>query len=154
MLNQTELLILDELRKNSRTSIATISSKLGIPATTILMKMKKLEKAVIEKYTSIVNFQKLGMYVRVNFAIKARYKDKLEKHIIEHPNVNSVCTLSGEYDYYFETVFPDMASLYNFIESLDEYGLFKIDEHHIIEDLQREKISLVEDNIKYPKHLA
>ena len=153
MINHTELSILDELRKNSRSSIASISAKLNVPATTIISKMKKLEKGIIERYTSLVDFQKLGLFVRVNFAIKARYKEKLQKYIVEHPNVNSACSLSGDYDYYFETIFPDMASLYNFMESLDEFAPFKIEEHHIIEDLDREKIALVKDNIRYPQHM-
>jgi len=141
MLTDNELTVLSHIRENARTSVAKIGAKANMPATTVFANLKKLEdKKIIRKYTCFLDYQKLKMFVRVNFAVKAGKKSELLNFLLEHPNINSVSRVGREHDFYFETIFPDMAVLYKFIESLDQFEPTLIHEHYIIEDIVREQL--------------
>jgi len=154
MLSQNELSILTRLRKDSRSNISRLAVDLHIPVAKVVKNLKRLEdKKIIRKYVSLLDFSLLQYHVRVNFAIKAKDVDGLLHYIKGHENINSIFKVKDDFDLYFETVFYDMAELYTFVESLDRFRIEKIDEHHVIEDIEREKmISDSEELIVYPNH--
>ena len=155
MLTNNELIILSYLRKNARTSVSKIASETNIPVTTVFNKLRQLEdKKIITKYTSLIDYSLLNYHVRVNFAVKADKKTKLLDFLLQHKNVNSVSKLGNGHDFYFETIFPDMAELYAFVESLEPFGIKSIQEHHIIEDIKKEELFMRGDEvIFYPEHM-
>jgi Lrp/AsnC family transcriptional regulator, leucine-responsive regulatory protein len=155
MLTNNTKTILGYLQKNARSSVSKIASETNIPVNTVLKRLSNFENdKVIQKYTTLLNYSKLQYFVRVNFAVSVKEKQALLKHLKSNKNVNSLYLTKGDFDYYFETIFRDMAELYNFIESLDDYGLKTIKEHHIIEDVVKENFFVNDDPlIIYPDHM-
>jgi len=142
-MNENELKILDELRKNARCSMTQISKTTRIPLSTVFKKIIKFEKDIIKKYVSLMNFNKLGFSVRISLVLKAKDRAALKEFLTEHPNVNSLYRISQEYDFFAETIFPTMLDYERFIEKLDCLISNK-KTFHMIEDLRQEDFSLVE----------
>ncbi len=148
MLTKKEMIVLGHLRENARTSVSKISESTDIPPATVFNCLKRLEdNKVISRYTSLLDFSRLMFNVQVNFAVKAKKKKELLDYLVRHGNVNSVFRAGNDIDYYFETIFHDMADLYDFMESLDDFGLVSIHEHHLIEDIARERLFERDDGI-------
>lgn len=138
MLNEKELAILSILRQNSRTSLADISRKTNIPISTVFDIIRKQENTHIKRYTSLLNFPKLGYHVRVNFAVKIG-KEK-EKNFFEflqqEKRINNIQKISS--GYYIDAVFTSMKEFSEFSEQLDNYEPKGKKEIHIIEELKKE----------------
>jgi DNA-binding Lrp family transcriptional regulator len=156
--DDAELLVLSHIRKNARKSVAGISAETEMPASTVLSRLRHLESGVVKKYTTLLDFQKLGYNVLIHLALKAAdtERNSLGSFLMSHPNVNSVFRAGAGYDYYAETVFSDLKGLYDFLDELSAYDIEKIDEHHIIEEIKKEEfMSRVEPSsmIQYPRHM-
>jgi DNA-binding Lrp family transcriptional regulator len=141
MLTKKEKKVLGCLRENSRMSVSMISEMTDIPPATAFNCLRRLEdRKIISRYTSLLDFSMLMYNVQVNFAVRARKRKELLGYLIGNRNVNSVYRAGSDTDFYFETVFHDMSELYDFIESLDDFGLQSIHEHHVIEAITRERL--------------
>ena len=150
MLTKKELLILTHLRADSRKSLAMISRETNIPISTIFDKVNKLGKNTISKYSPLLDFQKLGFGIRINFILKANDKKKQEikDFLLTNKNVNSILRLNNEFDFFVEAVFRDMKGLEEFSESLEKFKIKKKKEFFIIEDLKREEFLTKPEHIK------
>ena len=86
---------------NSRMPISKISSKTGIPDSTVSNRIKKLENNnIIEQYTTIINPEAIGIKVIAMIIIQTE-TEKHENVEIELPKldkVSQVYSISGEYD--------------------------------------------------------
>ena len=150
MLTKKELLILTHLRADSRKSLAMISRETNIPISTIFDKVNKLGKSTISKYSPLLDFQKLGFGIRINFVLKANDKKKqeLKDFLLTNKNVNSMLRLNNDFDFFIETVFRDMKGLEEFSESLEKFKIKKKKEFFIIEDLKKEEFLTKPEHVK------
>ena len=137
-LSQTELLILLELRKNSRASLADISRITNIPASTVFDKLGNLNKKAIKKHVSLFDFSKLGYNLRVGYFIKAKDKDKLREYLSSHRSVNTIYKTSNGYDFFVDAVFKNFKENHDFKEKLQEFDLENLQEHHIVDEIKHE----------------
>ncbi len=139
--SEKDLIILNHLRKNSRKSLAVISRETGIPVSTIFDKIAKLERGIIKKYTTLVDFSKIGYNLRINFMIKSsdNNKNALKGFLESNPHVNTLLRINNGYDFYAEMVFKEMSELENFKENLQKMGIKETQEHCIIEDVKKEE---------------
>lgn len=144
-LDEKELMVLSELRKDSRQSLAEISRKTNIPVTTIFDKLKRLEAELIIKHTSFIDFSKIGFNIKVALLLKSNGKEELENFLINHGNINLICAISADYDYFAEGIFKGMGELYNFIEDTEGIGAKKIAHYYIEEDIKKEGMFLDRD---------
>lgn len=100
-MDENDKKILTELISNSRMPISKISSKTGIPDSTISNRIKKLENNnIIEQYTTIINPEAIGIKVIAMIIIQTE-TEKHENVEIELPKldkVSQVYSISGEYD--------------------------------------------------------
>ena len=100
-MDENDKKILTELISNSRMPISKISSKTGIPDSTVSNRIKKLENNnIIEQYTKIINPQAIGIKVIAMIIIQTE-TEKHENVEIELPKldkVSQVYSISGEYD--------------------------------------------------------
>lgn len=70
MVDQKDLVILDQLKKNAKFSSRSLAKISGLPISTVHRRIKKLEKeGIIKGYTVLVNYEKLGKPVEVLFFI-------------------------------------------------------------------------------------
>ena len=100
-MDETYEKILSSLVENSRMPISKISQKTNIPDSTISNRIKKLEKnGVIEKYTTILDPEKVGINVSAIIIIQTETEkhENVEKELPKLKEVTDVYTVSGEYD--------------------------------------------------------
>jgi len=127
-----------------------ISRETSIPISTIFDKVNKLGKSTITKYSPLLDFQKLGFGLRVNFVLKANDKKKqeLKNFLLTNKNINSMLRLNNDFDFFVEAVFKDMKELEEFSESLGKFKIKKKKEFFIIEDLKKEEFLTKPEHIK------
>jgi len=132
--------ILSNLRMNARETLANISKNTGMPISTVYDKIKRFEKDIVQKYTLLVNFNKIGYEVRVNFLLKAdkQKKNELREHLKDNPKVNSVVAINNGYDFLIDAVFRNMLELQEFNEELERFSIKEKKEFFIIEEIKRE----------------
>ena len=139
MIADKEISILSHLRKNSRKPLSRISRETGIPQSTVFDNVIKLEKGIINKYVSLINFSKIGYALKVNFILKGdKEKDILKQFLLSNNNVNSFLKLSGGFDFLVECIFKDIVYLEEFNDKLNLYGVVEKMEHQIIDEIKTE----------------
>lgn len=136
-----DLLIISFLRGNARETLTNMSKKTKIPISTIYERINNNRLGIITKFTSLIDFNKLGYATRANIMLKVGKdcRDQIREHLMKHMNVNSLYKINNGMDFLIEGVFRHLKELEEFIDSLDEkYELLDTKVHYIIEDLKRE----------------
>ena len=141
MLAKKDLLILSELRQNSRETLTRISKHTGIPISTIFDKIKCYQGELIKKHTTLIDFSKLGFNARVNIMLKVdrTIREEAKKFLQNHHNVNSVYKISNGFDFLIEGIFKNVKDAEDFVDSLG--GQFKVEQtqvYYVIEDIKKE----------------
>ena len=142
-MNEKEIQIISRLRKDARGSLASISSEIQMPISTVYDKISRFSKEnIITKYTALVDFKKLGYHYQSKIALKVGSLDKLKllSFLQSHPHINSIYEINGGFDYFIETIHKDIKDYINFINNLKEdYTIIELHEYQIIEEIDREK---------------
>lgn len=140
MLREKELMIISELRKNARIPLTEISAKTKTPVSTVFSKIKKYEKGIINKHTSLVSFAKLGLtWTKILLKVKRKDRERLKEFALNNKNVNSLFEINHGYDFLLETIHKNQNQLKDFIEELEErFELEQRDVYAVINDLKRE----------------
>jgi Lrp/AsnC family leucine-responsive transcriptional regulator len=103
--------IIELLKGNGRMSASDIARIIRLSVPAVSERIRKLEEnGIIEKYTIIVNEEKLGYYMKafilINITNKANGKE-LVGEIMELENVLECHHLSGEFDYIVKVIAKD-----------------------------------------------
>lgn len=120
MLDETDMGILEILRKNARTPFLEVSKRLRISESTVRKRVKELEtRGVIKKYTAIVEPSKLGYGGVALVGIDVRPEKFLEvaKKLAELENIRFVATSTGDHMLMTEIWMENSHDLGNFISS-------------------------------------
>ncbi len=139
MVTEEDLKIISHLRRDARRPLTEISREIGLPTSTIFTKIKKIEEDYVIKHTSLIDFKQLDYPIRVNFAIKAKDRDKVLAFLNNNRSINSISSVMHDFDFFVESVCRNMTELADFTSSLQDMDLEKLREHHIIEELKREE---------------
>jgi DNA-binding Lrp family transcriptional regulator len=140
-MNEKELLLISNLRVNSRESLTNLSKKVNMPISTIFDKLKCNNGFLIQKFTTLIDFSALGFNTRANLIIKLNKNDKdnFSNYIQKHNNVNSIYKINNGYDYMVELIFKNLKDIEEFMELIDEKFSIKTKQiFFIIEDVKRE----------------
>ena len=143
-MKDTDLMILRHLRKDGREKIVQISKDLDIPISTVRDRIKHLEKECIDKYTTLIDFKKIGYYVRFNILIRLKDEDvkSVAEYLKDHKNINSMYRVNSPYHLCIDSVFKDMAGLEDFTQELKHrFQISDMKPFQIIEELRREEFS-------------
>ncbi len=151
MIKKTEMIILANLRRDSRQSLTNMSRRTCIPVSTIYDRIKNYEGNVIKKYTMIVDFSKLGFSTRAVILIKSNKdnKEELKSYLVNNKNLNSVVRINNFYDYMLEGIFRDLKGVEIFLEKLEtEFAVTEKHIYYIIEELKKESFMSNPDYVK------
>ncbi|MBU0629170.1 MAG: Lrp/AsnC family transcriptional regulator [Nanoarchaeota archaeon] len=148
MLNEKELMILSELRKDSRQSLTDISRKTNIPVSTIFDNLIKLNKGIVKKKVSLLNFDVMGYPIFVNLIVRSSGKKNVERLLLSKPNVNSLSRTKGENCFFIQCFFRNMSEFESFKDELNEMGAKELKEFHVIGEIKREVFLTNESHIK------
>ena len=133
-LKNHERKILQELRKDSRQSLAKISKKTYLNQTKVFRTYKEFEKYL--QPTCIINFQELGFYLR---SILIFEKTDNNLNILNNSKFMNNLHLSDNDQIFAEMIFENLGEKYDFLE---QNKLDVIKEYEIIKDLKREEHDL------------
>ena len=139
MLKESDLLLLKHIRENSRQSLAKINKKTNIPISTLFDKLNKLEKEIVSRHVSLIDFSKAGYSLLVNFSLKTSDKEKTKEFLLKSQNVNSLYRVSPNFDFYVECIFKDLKDLDSFKERFSGYCIDEFEENFIVDELRREE---------------
>jgi Lrp/AsnC family transcriptional regulator, leucine-responsive regulatory protein len=130
MLDNTDILILDELSKNSRITMKELGEKVHLTGPATSARVTKLEESeIIEGYTIKVNQVKMGYLVHAIIHIFTKstnhqpylsFIKKQDQFIINNYKV------SGESCYLLECKFPSNEILDEFLSELSNYVSYKL----------------------------
>ena len=123
-IDDTDRKILNVLIDNSRLSLRQISQKTDVSVATAMQRIKKLEdEKVIKKYTTLIDYEKLGYDVEVLIEVrisKGRLFD-MEKKLATQPNVFAVYDITGTSDAIILARFPSTRQMDNFLKKIQTY---------------------------------
>lgn len=145
-----DFVVISNMRENSRESLTRLSKKTRIPVTTLHNKLKEYEGDLIKKFTSIVNFSKLGYKTKAQILLKPNpeTKKQLEEFLMKSKAVNSLYKVSTSFEYSVEVIFKDMEELQDFLNKLDEFRVYQKEVVFVLNDLRRE------DFLSSPEYVA
>ena len=142
-----EIRLINQLRKNSRRSLTKISIDAGMPLTTAFKILKRLEGRTIRKNICLVNFAQLGYAFKVCIFLSTNSKDELKNLLTDQPNINTFLRLSGDFDYYAEFLFKDMAGYKDLIDELNDSELVKKMSIHFVTDVKKEEFQIGKEEV-------
>jgi DNA-binding Lrp family transcriptional regulator len=99
MKNESELLRL--LQENSRRTISDLANELGLSRATVQQTMDRLErKGVIQGYTIKINphYQQQQVSAYIMISVIPKKTADIVRQIQKHPELDMLCTISGQYD--------------------------------------------------------
>ncbi len=140
--NKKDILILSELRKNSRATLTKLSRDTKIPISTIFDKLRNHESNLIHKHTCLVDFATLGFNTKAQIMIKVgkESREGIKDYLAKNMNVNSVFKINNGYDYAVECIFKHIKELEEFIEDIElKFEIIERQVYYVIEDIIREK---------------
>lgn len=142
MINQKDMLIISNLRRNARETLTNMSRATHIPISTIYDKLKFHEGGLIKKHTCLLDYNKLGYTTRANVLLRVdrSTREELKEFLIKHNNVNSVSKINNNYDFMVEMVFREIREMEDFLEKIEDRFKIKAKQvFYVIEDLKREE---------------
>lgn len=122
-MDQTDFNILSALQRNAREKKSVLARELGIPATTLQERMRRLEKkGVIEGYQAVINAEKMGLGVQAFIAVSLKHHEsnairQFERGVAEIPCVRASYHLSGRFDYMLHVSVKDLEALGNLVKT-------------------------------------
>lgn len=96
-----DMKLLFELTKDGSISVPELSKKLGINASVLYSRIKRLvKKKLIKKFTIIVDESLLGVGVKASIGVNRdpKLKDTIHKQLLATPEVMSISEVTGRFD--------------------------------------------------------
>jgi Lrp/AsnC family transcriptional regulator, regulator for asnA, asnC and gidA len=99
--DELDMKILSELAKNASISVPQLSKKLGVNASVLYSRIKRLTKrSLIRKFTIIVNDSLLGINVKAVVGINRdpKLKEGIHLALLKMPEVRILSEVTGRFD--------------------------------------------------------
>ena len=115
--------ILFELTKNGNISVPVLSKKLGINASVLYSRIKRLvRKELIKKFTIEINESLLGINVKTSGGINRdpKLKEQIHKKLLEIAEVVSLYEVTGRFDIILRVYTKDLEDLHSVV--MDKIG--------------------------------
>ncbi|MBU0470942.1 MAG: Lrp/AsnC family transcriptional regulator [Nanoarchaeota archaeon] len=134
MIPEKELAVLKELRRDARKTLTAISKNTNIPISTVSLILNRLEKGLINKFVTFLDFSSRG-YFKVHFFVKDKVPEN--NFLMSNRHLNSCYRLKGNCDYFLECFFRTFKELQEFKEELGAYYSIQ-EECHVLEEIKLE----------------
>lgn len=99
--DELDMKLLYELTKDGSISVPELSKKLGINASVLYSRIKRLmKKKLIKKFTIIVDESLLGIGVKASVGINRdpKLKEQIHNKLMEIPEIVSISEVTGRFD--------------------------------------------------------
>jgi len=115
--------ILFELTKNGNISVPILSKKLGVNASVLYSRIKRLvRKKLIKKFTIEIDESLLGINVKTSVGINRdpKLKEEIHKKLLEIAEVVSLYEVTGRFDIILRVYTKDLEDLHSVV--MDKIG--------------------------------
>ncbi len=139
--------LIRRLREDPEATIMDVSRKIKVPKSTVCSWLKRLKESNVVQNRLLVNFNELGYHEKVIATVKADApkRDEIERYLLSHANMNTVCRLHGGCDILFEGIFRNQLDLKGFMEEFQlKFQLADISYYPVIDELKKEGFSRIE----------
>jgi Lrp/AsnC family transcriptional regulator, leucine-responsive regulatory protein len=124
MLDQRDLAILRALQADARATFAEIGSRVGLAASSVHDRIRKLEQAgVIRGYRAEVDAESLGLFVTALVSVMPldpKQPDDLPDRVREFPEVESCHSVAGDENYILKVRTRTTSDLEDFLRRVRE----------------------------------
>jgi len=113
--DELDMKLLQELTKDGAISVPNLSKKLGINASVLYSRIKRLIKMkLIKKFTIEVDAALLGIGVKALIGVNRdpKLKDSIQKQLMETSEVVSISEVTGRFDMIVRVYADDLESLH------------------------------------------
>ncbi len=110
--------LLFELAKDGSISVPTLSAKLGINASVLYSRIKRLmKKKLIKKFTVVIDDSLLGIGVKASVGINRDPKSKnaIYKKLMDTPEVVSISEVTGRFDMMIKVYAENLETLHSIV---------------------------------------
>ncbi len=110
--------LLYELTKDGSISVPILSKKLGINASVLYSRIKRLlKKKLIKKFTIVIDDSLLGIGVKASVGINRdpKLKDSIHKQFMEIPEVVSISEVTGRFDILIHVFAKNLEALHTVV---------------------------------------
>jgi Lrp/AsnC family leucine-responsive transcriptional regulator len=124
MLDERDLVILRALQEDARATFAEIGERVGLAASTVHERVRKLERAgVIRGYRAEIDPESLGLFVTSMVSVMPldpRQPDDLPDRVRELPEVEACHSVAGDENYILKVRTRTTSDLEDFLRRLRE----------------------------------
>ena len=110
--------LLQELTKDGSISVPALSKKLGINASVLYSRIKRLtKKRLIKKFTIVIDESLLGIGVKASVGINRdpKFKDSIHRQLMETPEVASISEVTGRFDIMIKVFAENLEALHSVV---------------------------------------
>ncbi|MCE9652669.1 MAG: Lrp/AsnC family transcriptional regulator [Nitrosarchaeum sp.] len=110
--------LLFELSKDGSISVPILSKKLGINASVLYSRIKRLmKKKLIKKFTIVVDDSLLGVGVKASVGINRdpKFKDNIYKKMMETAEIVSISEVTGRFDVIIKVHAKNLEALHSIV---------------------------------------
>lgn len=135
MIDNTDLRILQELKKDGRASFSDIAEKLDIATSTVTARFQKLqEEGILEGFRPMIDYEELGFELTAMTEITAEPEKttELAEKLKEKNRVISFFEVTGKTDMIIISRFIDREDMNSFVKSLQKISGVKSTETKVI----------------------
>jgi Lrp/AsnC family transcriptional regulator for asnA, asnC and gidA len=118
-----DMKLLFELTNDGSISVPILSQKLGINASVLYSRIKRLmKKKLIKKFTIDIDDSLLGIGVKANVGINRdpKFKDVIQKTLMETKEVVSISEVTGRFDMLIKVYAKNLEALHGIV--IDKIG--------------------------------
>ena len=116
--DELDLKLLYELTKDGSISVPNLSKKMGINASVLYSRIKRLlKKKLIKKFTIVIDESLLGIGVKATVGINRdpKQKDSIHKALLETKEVVSISEVTGRFDIMIRVFAENLEALHNVV---------------------------------------
>ena len=113
-----DLKLLSELKKNGNISVPVLSKKLEINSSVLYSRIKRLiRKKMINRFTIEIDESQLGFQVKASVGINRdpKFKDLIHEELMKTPEVDHICEVTGRFDIIIGIIAKDLEQLHSVI---------------------------------------
>ena len=116
--DELDMKLLFELTKDGNISVPTLSKKLGINASVLYSRIKRLvRKKLIRKFTIEIDASLLGIGVKATVGINRdpKFKIQINKKLLEISEIISISEVTGRFDMMIQIYAQDLEGLHSVV---------------------------------------
>ena len=114
-----DMKIIKALQTDGRKPIVRLAREVGANEATVRRRIDKLLKqGIIERFTVILDYHKLGRVIKafIGLRVQPAKLREIVDHLSKHPDIQVLYRTSGDTDIFAEVIFEKMEDLNEFLE--------------------------------------